>query len=50
MGLDGFTGPEHYPALIAGLRRRGYTGEELEAITHGNFLRVFGAALCCGSC
>ena len=50
MGLDGFTGPEHYPALVAGLRRRGYTGEELEAITHGNFLRVFGAALCCGSC
>ena len=45
MGLEGFTGPEHYPALLDGLRRRGYEGEALDAITHGNFLRVLGAAL-----
>jgi membrane dipeptidase len=45
MGLDGFTGPEHYPALVEGLRRRGYEGESLDAITHRNFLRVLGEAL-----
>jgi microsomal dipeptidase-like Zn-dependent dipeptidase len=45
MGLDGFTGPEHYPALVEGLRRRGYEGESLDAITHANFLRVFREAL-----
>lgn len=45
MGLDGFTGPEHYPALVEGLQRRGYEGESLEAITHRSFLRVFRAAL-----
>ena len=45
MGLEGFTGPEHYPALVEGLRERGYEGDRLDAITHGNFLRVLGAAL-----
>jgi membrane dipeptidase len=45
MGLDGFTGPEHYPALVEGLRERGYAGESLDAITHGNLLRVFDEAL-----
>lgn len=45
MGLDGFTGPEHYPALVEGLRLRGYEGEWLDAVTHANFLRVFRAAL-----
>jgi membrane dipeptidase len=45
MGLDGFTGPEHYPAVVAALRERGYAGERLDAVTHGNFLRVLGEAL-----
>jgi membrane dipeptidase len=45
LGLDGFTGPEHYPALIAALRGRGYDGERLEAIMSGNWLRVLRAAL-----
>ena len=45
MGLDGFTGPEHYPAVVDALRRRGYDGEQLDAITHGNVLRVLRAAL-----
>jgi membrane dipeptidase len=45
MGLRDFTGPEHYPALVNGLRERGYDGEWLDAITHANFLRVFRAAL-----
>ena len=45
MGLDGFTGPEHYPALVDALRGRGYEGEWLDAIAHANFLRVFRQAL-----
>jgi microsomal dipeptidase-like Zn-dependent dipeptidase len=45
MGLDGFTGPEHYPALVAGLRQRGREGESLDAITHANLIRVFQEAL-----
>lgn len=45
MGLDGFTGPEHYPALVEGLRQRGYEGESLAAVTHASFLRVLREAL-----
>jgi membrane dipeptidase len=45
LGLDGFTGPEHFPALVETLRRRGYDGERLDAITHRNLLRVLGRSL-----
>jgi membrane dipeptidase len=45
MGLEGFTGPEHYPAVVAALRQRGYDGERLDAVTHGNLLRMLGEAL-----
>jgi membrane dipeptidase len=45
MGLDGFTGPQHYPALVEGLRRRGYEGESLDAVTHASVLRVLREAL-----
>ncbi len=45
MGLRDFTGPEHYPGVVEGLRRRGYEGEWIDAITHANLLRVLGAAL-----
>jgi membrane dipeptidase len=38
--LEGFTGPQHYPALVAALRARGYDGERLEAVTSGNWLRI----------
>jgi membrane dipeptidase len=38
--LEGFTGPEDYPALVTALRERGYDGERLEAIMSGNWLRV----------
>jgi membrane dipeptidase len=44
-GLDGFTGPEHYPALVTALLARGYEGERLEAILGGNFRRVLRGAL-----
>ena len=45
LGLDDFTGPEHYPALVSALRRRGYDDGAVAAVTHGNFLRVLRAAL-----
>jgi membrane dipeptidase len=44
-GLEGLTGPEHYPALVDALRRRGYDGDRLEAILRGNLLRVLRGAL-----
>ena len=40
LGLEDFTGPEDYPALVTALRGRGYDGEQLEAILSGNWLRV----------
>jgi membrane dipeptidase len=40
LGLEGFTRPDEYPALVDALRGRGYEGERLEAITSGNWLRV----------
>ncbi len=45
LGLEGFTAPDHYPALVDGLRARGYEGERLEAITNGNWLRILRQAL-----
>jgi len=45
LGLEGLTGPEDYPALVAALRSRGYDGDRLEAILNGNWLRVLCATL-----
>jgi membrane dipeptidase len=45
LALEGFTGPEHFPALLKALRERGYDGERLDAITGGNWLRVLRASL-----
>jgi microsomal dipeptidase-like Zn-dependent dipeptidase len=45
LGLDDFTGPQHYPALVAALGRRGYDDTAVAAVTHGNLLRVLRAAL-----
>jgi membrane dipeptidase len=45
LGLDGFSGPEHYPALVNALRDRCYDGERLEAITSGNWLRILRGSL-----
>jgi membrane dipeptidase len=44
-GLEGFTGPEHYPRLVEALRARGYEGDRLDAVLRGNFLRLFKGAL-----
>ncbi len=43
--LDGFTGPEEFPALVAALRRRGYDGQRLEALLSRNWLRILREAL-----
>jgi membrane dipeptidase len=40
LGLEGFTRPDEYPALVSALRGRGYEGERLDAITSENWLRV----------
>jgi membrane dipeptidase len=45
LGLEGFTGPDDYPALVAALRGRGYEGDRLEAIMSRNWLRILRAAL-----
>lgn len=45
LGLTGFEGSEHFPVLVEALRRRGYDGARLDAILHGNLLRVLGRAL-----
>jgi membrane dipeptidase len=44
-GLEGFTGPDDYPALVDALTGRGYEGKRLEAILSGNWLRVLGESL-----
>ncbi len=43
--IDNIAGPENYPEFVEALRGRGYTGERLEAVLGGNFLRLFRAVL-----
>jgi membrane dipeptidase len=43
--LDGFAGPEDFPALVTALRDRGYEEARLEAIVSGNWLRILRDAL-----
>lgn len=43
--IDNIAGPEDYPAFVAALRDRGYTGERLDAVLGGNFRRLFREAL-----
>jgi len=45
VGLEGLTGPEHYPALLDTLRRRGWREEEVAAVAGGNLLRFLRASL-----
>lgn len=39
--VEGFDGPADFPALVAALERRGYSGERLEGVLSGNMLRLF---------
>jgi microsomal dipeptidase-like Zn-dependent dipeptidase len=43
--LDGFTGPQEFPSLVAALRRRGHDGQRLEALLSRNWLRILREAL-----
>jgi membrane dipeptidase len=45
LGLRDFTGPEHFPALVAALRARGYEGERLDGILSGNLRRILDRTL-----
>jgi membrane dipeptidase len=45
LAIKELVGPADYPVLLDELRRRGYGGERLEAIAHGNLLRVLRAGL-----
>lgn len=45
LGIEGLTGPEGYPALVAGLERHGWSGEDVEAVTSGNLLRFLRESL-----
>jgi membrane dipeptidase len=45
LGLRDFSGPEHFPALVAALSARGYEGERLDGILSGNLRRILSRAL-----
>jgi membrane dipeptidase len=45
LGIEDMTGPEEYPALVEGLERRGWTEEQVAAVTSGNLLRFLREAL-----
>jgi membrane dipeptidase len=45
LGLEGFTAPDDFPALVAALRSRGYDGQRLDAILSTNWLRILRTAL-----
>ncbi len=44
-GIDGLTGPEHYPALVAALSDRGWAPSAVEAVTSSNLFRFLRRAL-----
>jgi membrane dipeptidase len=43
--LEGLAGPGDYGAFVEALRRRGWEGERLDGLLHGNLLRVLRRAL-----
>jgi membrane dipeptidase len=45
LGLRDLAGPEDYPRLVEALERRGYASRDLDAILHGNLLRLLREAL-----
>ena len=45
LGIEGLPGSEHYPALVEHLAARGWSDEEVAAVTAGNLLRFFRDAL-----
>jgi membrane dipeptidase len=45
LGIEGLTGPEQYPALVERLGKRGWSDEQVAAVTGGNLLRFLRASL-----
>jgi len=45
MGIEGLVGSEDYPALIGGLDERGWSADNVAAVTSGNLLRFLRASL-----
>ena len=45
MGIDGLVCSDDYPALVAGLEARGWSGEDVAAVTSRNLLRFLRGAL-----
>jgi membrane dipeptidase len=43
--IEGLEGPQDYGALVAVLEARGYAGDELDLILHGNLIRLLREAL-----
>jgi membrane dipeptidase len=43
--IEGLSGPEEYPALVAGLRHRGWDGDRLDGLLSGNLLRFLRESL-----
>ena len=43
--VTGLEGPQDYPAVADGLRRRGHDEETIAALLHGNLLRFLRRAL-----
>jgi hypothetical protein len=39
--IEGLAGPEDYPALVAALQERGYSGRRLELVLRGSFMELF---------
>jgi membrane dipeptidase len=45
LGIEGLTGSEQYPALVEALGRRGWSEQDVAAVTSGNLLRFLRASL-----
>jgi membrane dipeptidase len=45
MGIEGLVGSQDYPALVTALDRRGWSAEEVAAVTSGNLLRFLRGSL-----
>jgi membrane dipeptidase len=45
LGIEGLTGPEEYPSLVAALAERGWSEDDVAAVTSGNLLRFLRSAL-----
>ncbi len=45
IAIEGLSGPEGYPALVAALNERGWSDEDVDAVTSGNLLRFLRASL-----